>query len=35
MEEDKLEEIRTLAKQAFVALDLNGLSRVDFFILLL
>lgn len=30
--EDKLEEIRTLAKQAFVALDLNGLSRVDFFI---
>ena len=30
--EERLEEIRTLAKKAFVALDLAGLSRVDFFI---
>ena len=28
----RLEEIRTLAKKAFAALDLCGLSRVDFFI---
>jgi D-alanine-D-alanine ligase len=32
LEEDRLEEIRTLAKKAFAALDLAGLSRVDFFI---
>ncbi|HAC32559.1 MAG TPA: D-alanine--D-alanine ligase A [Treponema sp.] len=30
--EEKLEEVRTLAKKAFAALDLAGLSRVDFFI---
>lgn len=30
--EDRLEEVRTLAKKAFAALDLAGLSRVDFFI---
>ena len=30
--EERLEEIRTLAKKAFAALDLAGLSRVDFFI---
>lgn len=30
--EEQLEEVRTLAKKAFAALDLNGLSRVDFFI---
>ena len=30
--EERLEEIRTLAKKAFFALDLAGLSRVDFFI---
>lgn len=30
--EEKLEEVRTLAKKAFTALDLAGLSRVDFFI---
>ena len=32
LEEKKLEEIRELAKKAFAALDLCGLSRVDFFI---
>ena len=31
LEEDKLEEIRNLAKKAFAVLDLCGLSRVDFF----
>ena len=30
--EERLEEVRTLAKKAFVSLDLAGLSRVDFFI---
>lgn len=30
--EERLEEVRTLAKKAFAALDLAGLSRVDFFI---
>ena len=30
--EKRLEEVRTLAKKAFAALDLAGLSRVDFFI---
>ncbi len=30
--ENRLEEIRELAKKAFAALDLCGLSRVDFFI---
>ena len=30
--EARLEEVRTLAKKAFAALDLCGLSRVDFFI---
>lgn len=30
--EERLEEIRELAKKAFAALDLCGLSRVDFFI---
>ncbi len=30
--EDKLEAVRELAKKAFAALDLCGLSRVDFFI---
>lgn len=30
--EEKLEEVRNLAKKAFTALDLCGLSRVDFFI---
>lgn len=30
--EERLEEVRTLAKKAFAALDLNGLARVDFFI---
>ncbi|MBQ5998280.1 MAG: D-alanine--D-alanine ligase, partial [Treponema sp.] len=30
--EEKLEEVRTLAKKAFATLDLAGLSRVDFFI---
>lgn len=30
--EPRLEEVRTLAKKAFAALDLSGLSRVDFFI---
>ncbi|WP_147634014.1 D-alanine--D-alanine ligase family protein [Treponema pectinovorum] len=30
--EERLEEVRTLAKKAFKALDLAGLSRVDFFI---
>ncbi|MBQ0051635.1 MAG: D-alanine--D-alanine ligase [Treponema sp.] len=30
--EERLEEVRTLAKKAFAALDLSGLSRVDFFI---
>ena len=29
---EKLEEIRHLAEKAYVALDLCGLSRVDFFI---
>ena len=32
LDEKKLEEIREMAKKAFAALDLNGLSRVDFFI---
>lgn len=30
--EEKLEEVRSLAKKAFAVLDLCGLSRVDFFI---
>ncbi|MBQ3671140.1 MAG: D-alanine--D-alanine ligase [Treponema sp.] len=30
--EEKLQEIRTIAKRAYTALDLSGLSRVDFFI---
>jgi len=30
--EERLEEVRTLAKKAFATLDLAGLSRVDFFI---
>ena len=30
--ENRLEEVRALAKKAFAALDLAGLSRVDFFI---
>ncbi|MBR1535639.1 MAG: D-alanine--D-alanine ligase [Treponema sp.] len=30
--EERLEEVRSLAKKAFAALDLSGLSRVDFFI---
>lgn len=30
--EERLEEVRALAKKAFAALDLCGLSRVDFFI---
>ena len=32
LSEDRLEEVRVLAKKAFAALDLAGLSRVDFFI---
>ena len=32
LSDERLEEIRTLAKKAFSALDLAGLSRVDFFI---
>ncbi|MCR4822639.1 MAG: D-alanine--D-alanine ligase [Treponema sp.] len=32
LSEERLEEVRTLAKKAFAALDLAGLSRVDFFI---
>lgn len=32
LSEERLEEIRALAKKAFSALDLAGLSRVDFFI---
>ena len=32
LNEERLEEVRTLAKKAFAALDLAGLSRVDFFI---
>lgn len=32
LSEDRLEEIRELAKKAYKVLDLNGLSRVDFFI---
>lgn len=30
--EERLEEVRALAKKAFAALDLTGLARVDFFI---
>ncbi len=30
--DEKLEEIRTIAKKAYEALDLSGLSRIDFFI---
>ena len=32
LSEERLEEIRGIAKKAFAALDLAGLSRVDFFI---
>ena len=32
LDENRLEEVRSLAKKAYVALDLSGLSRVDFFI---
>ena len=32
LSEERLEEVRSLAKKAFAALDLAGLSRVDFFI---
>ena len=32
LSEERLEEVRVLAKKAFAALDLAGLSRVDFFI---
>ncbi|MBQ9205420.1 MAG: D-alanine--D-alanine ligase [Treponema sp.] len=32
LSDERLEEIRTLAKKAFSVLDLAGLSRVDFFI---
>ena len=32
IEEDKIEEVRTLAKKAFKAIDGKGLARIDFFI---